>query len=146
MRLSKAFIVDLIWLLLNSRVEKLAFKVVFEMLLGLWCLKKFSWSPVKHSQFLTSNAHKIFGLQDQRKETSCRASTLQMPCRETYYWPSQQMMNRCIQETLRVGTEKLACPFHISVSNSWATAESRNKISRGRQGVCSMHTKMKCTM
>lgn len=34
MRLSKAFIVDLIWLLLNSLVEKLDFKVVFEMLLG----------------------------------------------------------------------------------------------------------------
>jgi len=42
--------------------------------------KMFSQSPVNHSLLLASSAHKIFGLQDQRKETPCRAVTLQMPC------------------------------------------------------------------
>lgn len=70
-----------------------------------------------------------------------------MPCEGASYCPSQEMLNRCSRGTSSVGTETgtLACPFHISVSSSWATTEFRKKISRGKQGVCSVHTRTKCT-
>lgn len=72
--------------------------------------KKFSQSPVNHSQLVTSNAHKILGSQDKRKETSCRAGTLQMPCRGASYQPSQQLLNRCTEKHQDWGQKQKCWP------------------------------------
>lgn len=61
----------------------------------------------------------------------------QMPCGGASLRPSRQTLSRWIRETWREGIETPGCPSHISVSSSWAAAESGENISRGKKGVLS---------